>query len=195
MAARSPASASPMNSQFFLPGQLHELQHHAQPGVRFLRRRIETRQIEQRVVKLRQERLQHRGEVLRQLEEILESRGNIPRVRPLVEYRRQHRRQRKTVRLVVLGENLHHIAQQPQRHRRVRAALVLEEKIQQRPAPAHAHGKQQVRVHLLEAGLDERSGQHHQRDFQGIRPAASPRRARWISAESRPRDQFGDDSA
>jgi hypothetical protein len=32
----------------------------------------------------------------------------------LVEHQRQHRRQRKTVRLVVLGENLHHVAQQPQ---------------------------------------------------------------------------------
>ena len=38
----------------------------------FLRRRIETRQIQQRVVELRQERPQRRGEVLRQLEEILE---------------------------------------------------------------------------------------------------------------------------
>ncbi len=41
--------------QFFLPGQLHELQHHAQPGVRLVRRRIETREIQQRVVELRQE--------------------------------------------------------------------------------------------------------------------------------------------
>ena len=114
-------------------------------------------------MELRQERPQRRGEVLRQLEEILESRGNIPRVRPLVEHQRQHRRQRKTVRLVMLGENLHHVAQQPQRHRWVRAALVLEEEIQQSPAPAHAHRKQQVRVHLLEAGLDERAGQHRQR--------------------------------
>ena len=60
------------SQQFFLPGQLHELQHHAHPGVRFLFRRIETRQIQQRMVELRQERPQRRGEVLRQLEEILE---------------------------------------------------------------------------------------------------------------------------
>lgn len=41
--------------QLFLPGELHELQHHAQPGVGLLGRRIETRQIQQRVVELWQE--------------------------------------------------------------------------------------------------------------------------------------------
>ncbi len=60
------------SQQFFLPGQFHELQHYAHPGVRFLFRRIETRQIQQRMVEMRQERPQRRGEVLRQLEEIRE---------------------------------------------------------------------------------------------------------------------------
>ena len=75
----------------------------------------------------------------------------------------QHGWQRKSVGFVMSGENLRHVAEQPQRHGRVRRALVLEKEIKQGFPLTDADGKQQIRMHLLEAGFHERAGEDKQR--------------------------------
>lgn len=86
---------------------------------------------------------------------------------------------------MVLGENLRHVAQQAQRHGRVWRALVLEKKIEQSFPLTHTDGEKQIRMHLLEAGLHERTRNHHQRvpvDFRrdGWRQVTLEKRGRVL---------------
>ncbi len=117
--------------QLLFTGQLHQLQHRAEPQVVPAAAGIEAGEVEQRVLKLRQIRQERPAGLRRQIEKILKCGGYAPCLRPLMQDEGEHRRKRETAGPVVFGENFRQVAQQAQRHGGVRRALVLEKEIEQ----------------------------------------------------------------
>ena len=138
---REPAEIS---EQLPLTGHLHQMQHDAELRVVLLGRRIEAAQVQQGVIELRQEWQEIARDFSRQLEQIFESGGNIPRVRPLMQHEGEHRGQRQAADLVLLGQNLSDVPEQPQRHRRIDRALVFEKQVKQGFPVTKTNGIEQI---------------------------------------------------